>query len=619
MVRWAQLRMFASGLALLLLFLGTGVDLASAAPKRVLLLHSFGLDAPPWSEYSKHVRGELARKFPHEIDLFEVTLETARLPADIDDGPLADYLAALLNKRAPDLIITIAAPAARFVQRHRQRLFPATPLVITASEQRRYVPSPQANEVAALSAIDFFAIMQNILQVAPATDHIAIVLGASPLEQYWKEQIRSAVEPLNDRVTFSWFNDLSFEEMLKKVSTLPPRSAVFFGALTVDAKGVPLIDGRVFSRFREATNAPIFGYENSYYGEGLVGGPMISIRDISSRAVDAAARVLAGETTAAVGTTVVGFAAPRFDWRELQRWGIKEGNLPAGAQVEFREPSFWTQYRWIVIGIASVLILQALMISALLFERSRRRRAEAASRRRLLELAQMNRSLTVSAMSSSIAHELNQPLGAILNNAGAAEVLLGQTPPDVEQLKEIVADIRKDDERAGEIIGHLRGFLRTEDATPDEVSTNRAIADVLQIVEPEAAKRGIAIDCHQSPHPLTVRADRVHLQQVLLNLALNGMDAMRDVTAGRRMVFRTSQVDEAKVEISVLDNGTGIPEGRLKEIFDSFVTTKQHGTGLGLSIARTIVEMYGGRIWAENREHGGAAFRLVLPLARSIA
>ena len=165
----------------------------------------------------------------------------------------------------------------------------------------------------------------------------------------------------------------------------------------------------------------------------------------------------------------------------------------------------------------------------------------------------------------------------------------------------------------------MRGFLRTEDVPPGEVSIDRAIADVLQIVEPEAARRGIEIDCDQASQPLSVRADHVHLQQVLLNLALNGMDAMKDVAAGRRMTFRTSQVDEAKVEIAVLDNGTGIPEGRLKEIFDSFVTTKQHGTGLGLSIARTIVEMYGGRIWAENREHGGAAFRFVLPLARSAA
>jgi C4-dicarboxylate-specific signal transduction histidine kinase len=214
---------------------------------------------------------------------------------------------------------------------------------------------------------------------------------------------------------------------------------------------------------------------------------------------------------------------------------------------------------------------------------------------------------------------LNQPLGAILNNAGAAEVLLSKSPPDIDQLKEIIADIRKDDERAGEIIGHLRGFLRTHDAAPGEVSISRAIADVLQIIEPEAAKRGIVIDCDQSSQPLSVRADRVHLQQVLLNLALNGLDAMKDAPSNRRMIFRTSQVDETKAEIAVLDSGTGIPEGRLKEIFDSFVTTKQHGTGLGLSIARTIVEMYGGRIWAENRELGGAAFCFVLPLARSAA
>jgi signal transduction histidine kinase len=142
---------------------------------------------------------------------------------------------------------------------------------------------------------------------------------------------------------------------------------------------------------------------------------------------------------------------------------------------------------------------------------------------------------------------------------------------------------------------------------------------VLHIVELEAAKRGIAIDCEQSSQQLSVRADRVHLQQVLLNLVLNGMDAMQDISGERRMVFRTAQVDGARIEIAVLDNGMGIPDGKLKEIFDSFVTTKQHGTGLGLSIARTIVEMYGGRIWAENREHGGAAFRFVLLLARSAA
>ena len=605
--------------AIALFLLALCLDPASAAPKRVLLLHSFGLDAPPWSEYSKHLRMELSGKLPNEIDLFEATLETARLPGDPDDAPFADYLAALFSKHRPDLIITVAAPAAAFVQRHRQRLFPNTPLLLTGLEQRRYTPSLSSTEIAVPTKIDLFAAVGNILQVLPKTDHIAVVLGASPLERYWKEQIRSAVEPLNDRVSFIWFNDLSFDEMLQRISTLPPRSAVFFGVLTVDAKGVPLIDGQVFSRFSKVSNAPMFSYEDTYFGRGLVGGPMLSVSDISRRTIDAAVRILAGAEPSSFKTEGVGFASPKFDWRELQRWDIQEADLPAGAQVEFREPSFWRQHRGTAIAVAAIVLFQALMISALLFERFRRFRAEAASRRRLLELAQMNRSLTVSAMSSSIAHELNQPLGAILNNAGAAEVLLTKSPLDIEQLKDILADIRKDDERAGEIISHLRGFLRTEDVPPGAVSIDRAIADVLQIVEPEAARRGIKIDCDPASQPLSVRADHVHLQQVLLNLALNGMDAMKDVAAGRRMTFRTSQVGEAKVEIAVLDNGTGIPEGRLREIFDSFVTTKQHGTGLGLSIARTIVEMYGGRIWAENRKDGGAAFRFVLPLARSAA
>jgi signal transduction histidine kinase len=582
----------------------------------VLLLYSYGLDAPPWGEFSKQLRTELFRKFPNEIDLFEATLETARFPGDVDDGPFADYLAALFSKRPLDLVITVAVPAALFVQRQRQRMFVNTPHLIARSEQRRFVPSSDSNETAVLSAIDFLAIMQNILQVLPATEHIAIVLGASPLERYWKEQIQRAVEPLKERVAFTWFNDLSFEDMLKKISTLPPRSAVFFATLAVDAKGVPQMDPRVFSRFRDASNAPIFGYEDSYFGSGLVGGPMLSTSDISRHVVDATARILSGDAPSGLPATVVGLAAPRYDWRELQRWGIQETNLPARSRIDFREPSFWSQHRWTVIGIASAVLVQTLMISALLFERFRRRRAEAASRKRLFELAQMNRSLTVSAMSSSIAHELNQPLGAILNNAGAAEVLLSKSPPDIDQLKEIIADIRKDDERAGEIIGHLRGFLRTDDANLGEVSISRAIADVLQIIEPEAAKRGIAIDSDQASQLFSVRADHVHLQQVLLNLALNGLDAMKDIPSSRQMVFRTSRVDGTRVEIAVLDTGKGIPESRLKEIFDSFVTTKQHGTGLGLSIARTIVEMYGGRIWAENREHGGAAFRFVLPLVK---
>jgi hypothetical protein len=293
-VGWMKLRSSIIQLSVVIMVFGACGDAASAAPKRVLLLHSFGLDARPWSEYSSDIRTELFRKFPHDIDLFEATLETARLPGDVDDGPFADYLAALFKTRPLDLVITVAIPASRFVQRQRQRLFPATPHLIAGSEQRSYVNPTDANGTAVLTAIDFLAVVKNILQVLPATERIAVVLGASPLERYWQQQIELAVEPLKHRVVFMWFNDLSFDEMLKSVSTLPPKSAVFFGALSVDAKGVPQIDRKVFFRFRDASNAPIFSYEDSYFGSGLVGGPMLSVIDTSRRVVETAARILAG-------------------------------------------------------------------------------------------------------------------------------------------------------------------------------------------------------------------------------------------------------------------------------------------------------------------------------------
>ena len=604
-------------LTLVLLVFVISAD-AAAAPKRILLLHSFGQDFPPWSEYSKHLRSEILLQLPQAVDLFEATLETARIPGDLDDGPFAEYLHALFKDRPLDLVITVAPPAAGFLERHRQRLFSGTPLLITGMEQRLYAPSGFALDASVLAAIDVQAVIRNILQVKPDTNHIAVVVGASPLEQYWAGQIRNEVEALKDRVSFTWFSDVSFDDMLKQVAVLSPRSAVFFAAMVVDGAGVPQNDGRTMPKIRAASSAPVFSFEDSYFGAGIVGGPMISIPDISRRAVEAAVRILAGETPANVQTQPVGLAPPKFDWRELERWAINESNLPDGSTVEFREPSFWKQHRWSVLGALAVVLFQAAIITALLFERHRRRNAEDASRRRLIELAQMNRSLTVSTMSNSIAHELNQPLGAILNNVSAAQLLLAKDPPDLDEIREILADIRKDDERAGDIIAHLRGFLRKDGAPLRAIDINQTIADVLHIVEPEAAKRGIAIDCDRSLQELSVRADHVHLQQVLLNLALNGMDAMEGAH-NRRMVFQTLRVAGSQVQVAVLDTGAGIPEHKLNDIFESFVTTKQHGTGLGLSISRTIVEMYGGRIWAENRREGGAAFRFVLPLAKAAA
>ena len=146
-----------------------------------------------------------------------------------------------------------------------------------------------------------------------------------------------------------------------------------------------------------------------------------------------------------------------------------------------------------------------------------------------------------------------------------------------------------------------------------------SVQGALHILGPEAARKGVAVKADQAAGSLPVRVDPVHLQQVILNLAINGMDAMQDMTGPRSIALRTARTGASEATVSVSDDGPGIPEEKLNRIFETFYTTKQHGSGLGLSIARTIVGIYGGKIWAENKVGGGAMFRFTLPLAKTQA
>jgi signal transduction histidine kinase len=593
---------------------------ALSEPKRVLLLHSFGRDFAPWNEYARTIREELVRQSPEPVDIFEASLATARF-ADDEEGPFVDYLHALFVKRKLDLIVTIAAPAASFFQRHRQQLFPSTPMLITALEQRRVaLTALTANDTVVATTIDFAGVVENILRVLPEMANIAVVIGDSPIERYWVEQIRDELKPFNDRIVFTWLNDLSLDQMIKRVAALPSRSAIFFGILSVDAAGVPHEEAKALRELHAAANAPIFSYGDAFFGDGIVGGPLGSIENVGRQAAGVAVRILGGEAPGSFKTAPIGFVTPKFDWRELQRWNISESRLPEGSEVHFRDPGLWEQYRPQVTAVVAALLLQAVIISWLLVERRRRyfAQAEATSRRR--EVVRLNRVTTANVLSSSLAHELNQPLGAILSNTEAAQMLLKTNPPDLIQIGEILSDIVRDEQRASEIIFGLRNLLNDrKEADLRALDLNDTVPELVKIVTPEIAKRGVILRTALTPDALPVRADPIHMQQVIMNLVMNGMDAMEDEPGPRNLTIRTRRNAEYDVaEVRISDSGKGIPEDNLTNIFYAFVTTEPQGTGLGLPIARTIVESYGGTIWAENR-HRGAVFSFTIPLAKAHA
>jgi signal transduction histidine kinase len=590
---------------------------ADPVPKRVLMLHSFGPRFKPWSDYEQSIRSEISRRWQRPVDFLDQSLVNARLEDENSEALFAEYLHALYTRRPVDLIVAIGAPAAAFVQRYRQRLFPVTPMVFTAVEQRRvqYEKLTENDTVVAV-AHDFPAAFDNILRVLPLTKTIAIVNGASPNETFWLEELRRELAPLTGRVELRWYNEKSFEEILIDAARLPPHSAIFWHLLNVDAAGVAHEANDALNKLSSLANAPIFSYDGSFFGEAIVGGPMYSVHNLGQITAAVAVRLLNGEKASDIKTPPTGFAAPIFDWRQMQRFGISDSNLPPGSTVYFREPTAWERYSWLVAIVTAVILIQAGLITVLLREHRRRQLAEANSRRRMAELARVMRFSTAGELTASIAHEINQPLGSILTNAETAQAILRSPSPDIAELNEIVDDILKDDRRASEVIRRMRSLLKKAPFEQKQFDFNEVVRETVRFFSALAVGRKFEVVNVITPDALPILGDRIQLQQVILNLVMNGIEAMRDTPSENRIItIRTSRVENF-AQLSVSDRGQGIPEDKLKEVFEPFFTSKAEGMGMGLSIARTIIDAHNGLIWAKNRDHGGASFRIRLPLVR---
>lgn len=265
-------------------------------------------------------------------------------------------------------------------------------------------------------------------------------------------------------------------------------------------------------------------------------------------------------------------------------------------------------------AIVALILLQTVLIVLLLIQNRRHLRARVQIQKQYEEVTHAARLALVGEITASVVHEVAQPMSAILSNVETAQTLLRQAKPDLAVVQEILADIRKDDLRADAIVRRLRVLLRKRELHFEVVDVGELVANAVAVILSDATRRHIALRTTLKTDLPRISADPVLLQQVLLNLLMNALDAMAETpTAERTLVIEAECHDEAFVQIAVLDNGRGIALEHIGKVFDSFFTTKRGGMGLGLSIARSIVQMHGGEIWLERRESGGAVFAFTVP------
>ena len=365
----------------------------------------------------------------------------------------------------------------------------------------------------------------------------------------------------------------------------------------------------------DVSAAPIYGLFETYVGSGVAAGSMEFYEDRGRLVGQLVREAVAGKSpTPAISSVPSRCVA---DARALQRWSLDERRLPSGCDVRFADRPLWRQYLWQIALALAILVGQSLLIVALFAQRRRRRLAEAESQARLSAMAHMNRSVAMGGLAASIAHELNQPLGAIYNNAGAAQILIKADPPNLNEVAEILNDIKLDDKRASEVLVRIRNMLRKTAANVEELDLNEAIGETMKMLAAEASAKGVSLSTELEPGLPKVRADRVQVQQVILNLALNAMEAMHDQPADKRqMVIRSRRIDDKQAEVSVSDSGAGIdPDdaaAHLRRV--RHVQAERHGSG-SVDLAHASSKRTAARSVQTTSSQAARSFHFTLPFA----
>ncbi|MGY3109279.1 PAS domain S-box-containing protein [Bradyrhizobium sp. LM6.9] len=650
---------------------------AEDASRRVLVLHAYNYTFPATALVSDAVRKRWLERSPEGLEIDAEYLDLARRPDEAHASRMANFLREKYAGVQFDLLFVIGVSAIPFILKYRDVIGPGVPVVfsdVTRSTYEALQLPPDITGVINNSYPEKTLELAERLQ--PNARRLVVISGTDVVDLRWREIARTAIESQNAGLEVVYWSNLTHAELLRDVSRLPSDSIVMMLTFFADREGKRFIPRDVAAAVAKASAAPVYGIFDTYIGAGIVGGYTDTFESLGITAADMALEILSGTEVTKVPPKSNPKPAFRTDARAMTQWGLKESDLPLGSVVLFKQPTLWSEHRYLVLSTILIVGLQASFVTALLFQRRRRYQAEislkeseermsftaasvnvglwqfdrttngmwatehcramfglagdrpltrdtfleiihpddrdvalaairqirnagepAVTQVRILmegqvrwisirtrvrpddhgapnrfsgifvdvteqkaveseaelqrqEVTHLMRVSVLGELSGAIAHEVNQPLTAILSNAQAALYLLADNPPNIAEVRDALQDIVQDVNRAGEVIHRLRSLLKKGETVLESVSMNALIDQTVALLRSEMIDRRIMVNTDLAAALPQLFGDAVQLQQVLLNLLVNAMDAMAS-TAGTRTITISSRATQGCIEVFV--------------------------------------------------------------------
>ena len=607
---------FACLLAVSSWMLHARISHAADAKKVLVVFPEDAWSAPAYQTIFEAIKSVFDKGGPLQVTLLGECLDLYLFPGAEKERSLVGFLREKYAGMKFDLLIPVANSSLDFIKRHRDSLFSGTPIVyckgVAVGEKGL---EHRSDTTGTAVTCDIAGTIELARVLRPGLKRIAVIAGTGLVDRFLLSTFHDAFKNYRGKLELIDLAGLHMDALLTRVSGLPEATAIFYLSLSRDGAGRIFSSATTQQLVSQAANAPLFNLIDTALGYGSVGGRMTQLEALGRKSGEIAQRVLSGTSVAAIAPEVISHNPAMLDWRELKRWGIDESLLPPGSIVRFRETSPWEIYRWWVIGAFAFICLQTLLIAVLVNALIKRKQADAQASRLHQQLTHMSRVSTVGQLGQSLAHEINQPLAAIRVNAEVAQTLLAETHPDLTEVRAALGDIVADNKRAQEVIVGVRNLVKNTPPTPTRIGLNQVATDAVQVMQADAASKGVAVQLRLQADLPAVDGDSVQMQQVVLNLLLNAVEAVsQNLSPPRLVTVRTAAEAEGRtVSLSVADNGPGIEPETAERLFEAFFTTKPQGLGLGLSICRSIAEAHGGALSYASTPGKGAEFRLRLP------